>query len=304
MRYEKRTVRRCGDGKWIVDVWDTVGSRRIRHRITAKDEASATESAEMYVLAMNGAQTVGESLSSYIAAADARVSPSTLVGYRSLARRMKPLAAVPIDRLAPEALAAFFDEMTSVGFSASIVSKTRNLCCAAFSMSVESGTAGTNPCEHVAVGRPIPVKTVLPGEDEAARLRSVIECMSGEIAAVFALALGCKLSIGEICALKRLDFRFDVVSIAGRASSGARGETALIRYSTPRIEAIPDWTRPFIDPVLSECSSYVFGGKEPASYDALSRKANGLLHDFGFDFSFSKIRRMGFSQEQEKGGRL
>ena len=76
-----------------------------------------------------------------------------------------------------------------------------------------------------------------------------------------------------------------------RSGTGAHSDQSLLHINT--------WLEDALDPILASCGEYVFGtGDAPGNVDTLSRKANGLLGDFGFEFGFADIRKFAHSQER------
>lgn len=299
MRYVERSVWKAGEGRWIVDIRDTVGSRRIRKTVRADDWEGARAEARLLVSRLNGERSVEEAIDAYIRGREGRVSSRTSIGYRSLARHMSPFAHVPVSGVDPAALRAHFDMMLGEGAGQSLVAKVRNLANAAFEQAVADGRAGGNPCAAVKIAHARPVGRREPDEGELDRLRLLLRSTEGAVPAALGLALECELSPGEICAMRPRDIGAGRVAVRGRVSRMGLGRCTLYSYPEPSCRPMPAWLEDALDPILASCGEYVFGtGDAPGNVDTLSRKANGLLGDFGFEFGFADIRKFAHSQER------
>ena len=203
------TVRKRRDGRYEVRIWVESGGRRVRRSVYGRTRQEALRRAaelrrlaEQGIVVIDERTTVAEYLEQWLAAVATRVRPLTFRSYEQVVRNhlVPLLGSVPLVKLQPQHVQQAVQTRLAEGASPRSADYVRVVLRVALNDAVRWGLVARNAAALADPLRPEPRSLRVWDEGEVHRFLAV--AAQHRLGALFTLALGLGLRLGELLGLR------------------------------------------------------------------------------------------------------
>ena len=237
------TIYRLPDGRWKAERRVTVnGRRRKRSAVGRTRQEAAAKLASLVVdpKPPTASTTFGGWLATYVDGLSIRFT--TKLRYKDYVRFWGPLAKLRLRQLTPGAIERLLhDDALASAYTRRYAGR---LARAALQRAVSRGWIPANPFATVSLPRVPPKEMAVLDLKEAERF--VRACCTHQAGAIFLLALGCGLRIGEVLALQWRDMGVGKLTVASTLRRQERKEVK--SRASRRVVCLPRWVAAAIPP--------------------------------------------------------